>query len=158
MCFGGVVNAEGYMPTYEKFLDGNKNTKLVCNYSENGGGNGFDTRCFRQVKDGVRLPQYSEDFGKTWKYIWIPDGNTVLLPNTLKKFFSVSKIYGDVDAIHLKGWYDIFRDDESPINFKKVTLSWEGKNKENFLTKDIQRRLNENWLSNSIADFLALRF
>jgi len=99
MSFGGVANAEGYVPTYEKYLDGDKNIQLVWNYKgdaeyaildslkiihngadyyeisikyehfftgENGGGNGFSTRCFRQVKDGVSLPQYSEDLGKTW--------------------------------------------------------------------------------------------
>lgn len=30
------------------------------------GGNAYDTRFFRQVKDGKSLPQYSNDFRKTW--------------------------------------------------------------------------------------------
>lgn len=99
MSVGSVANAEGYIPTFEKYLDGDKNVELVWNYkgdaeyavldslkiiyngvdcyeisikykhffhSEDGGGSGFSTRFFRQVKDGMSLPQYSEDLGKTW--------------------------------------------------------------------------------------------
>ena len=86
------------------------------------------------------------------EYLLFVDGDTVLLHNALGKIFNALQIYGEVDAIHFKGHYETFQNDDNAIDVKNLKLSWEVNGNEGLLTEDIPRRLSENWLNNPIVD------
>ena len=87
------------------------------------------------------------------EYIFFVDSDDAIVPDALEKLFKATRVESDIDAIHIKGWYQTNQVDDKPLDFRRIFRTLEENPNVGFLTDDIPRRLNENWVINKFSSF-----
>lgn len=113
--------------------------------------NSYDV-CHELIKDNkkVRIIRHEKNQGlggarntgiknALGKYIFFVDSDDLILPDALQKLYNVSKKF-DADIIRTLLRYEVFQDDDKPINTRNMRLV-EEKKPEGFLKDDLVYRL-----------------
>ena len=117
-------------------------------------GNNKKVRLFRQDKNsGPGAARNTALKNAQGEYIMFVDGDDAIFSDALEKLKKATEIQDNIDAIHLKGWYETTQNDDKPLDMKKLKLYWEDNPNVGFLTENIPRRLTENWATNKIGSF-----